>query len=84
MQKENDKESNSHNMNSWSEQTLVATPPMIYQGFKTVWPPLILVSASFAKSLNPLIYNNGNDNEHHQKIWDTPGKNRFDIWTDAF
>merc|ERR1712110_1388675 len=35
--------------------TVVATPPMVHQGFITVWPPVTVELASKAQSLKPLI-----------------------------
>ena len=42
-------------MNSFGWQTVVATPPMVHQGFMTVCPPVTVDPASSAQSLNPLI-----------------------------
>merc|ERR1719412_1315941 len=42
-------------MNSFGWQMVVPTPPMVHQGFITVWPPVTVVPASRAQSLNPLI-----------------------------
>jgi hypothetical protein len=39
-------------MNSLGWQTVVATPPMVHQGFITVWPPVTVELASKAQSLN--------------------------------
>merc|ERR1719470_649217 len=42
-------------MNSFGWQMVVATPPMVHQGFITVWPPVTVELASKAQSLKPLI-----------------------------
>lgn len=39
-----------HIMNSDGWQMVVATPPMVHQGFMTVWPPFTVVTASVAAS----------------------------------
>ena len=43
---------NTYMMNSLGWQTVVATPPMVHQGFITVWPPVTVELASKAQSLN--------------------------------
>ena len=43
-------------MNSLGWQTVVATPPMVHQGFITVWPPVTVELASKAQSLNKNIF----------------------------
>jgi hypothetical protein len=42
-------------INSFGWHTAEATPPMVSQGFKTVWPPVTDVPASAAQSLKPFI-----------------------------
>merc|ERR1719427_1289747 len=40
-------------MNSFGWQMVVPTPPTVHHGFITVWPPVTVVPASRAQSLNP-------------------------------
>ncbi len=42
-------------INSFGWQTAEATPPIVNQGLRTVWPPVTDVPASVAQSLKPLI-----------------------------
>ena len=42
-------------INSLGWQTVVATPPIVHQGFMTVCPPVTVEPASRAQSLNPRI-----------------------------
>ncbi|CAK9814757.1 hypothetical protein ANTPLA_LOCUS8330 [Anthophora plagiata] len=44
-----------YTMYSFGWQTVEATPPIVHQGLTTVCPPVTVVPASKAESLNPLM-----------------------------
>ena len=50
-------------------QMVVATPPMVHQGFITVWPPVTVVPASSAQSLKPRMMSGTTTSLSFSVIW---------------